>query len=398
MGRGGARVILDRERLTNYPRIFLALYVVLGGWWVLSGPGLLDRSGKPVGVDFVTFYAVSTLAQTGEADRAWDLARITEVERAVIGADIPSYVFHYPPTFVLALLPLAVLPYLGALAAWWAGTTAAFLAMARRAAPHPVTAGLALAFPGFFQNIIQGQNGGFTAALLGGGALLADRRPALGGVLLGLLTYKPHLAPLVGVALLAGRRWRALGAFVGTAVLFAVVSVLAFGLAPWRAFVGNMPFAVRVLETEGVLPWFRMPTVQVAALLAGAPVPVARGLQAVSTVVATLAVAWTWARGMALVTRVTTLACAALLATPFAFDYDLAVLAVPIAALGWEGARTGFRRGEVPLLVAAWVAPLAAPAIAEGTGVSLMPLLLGALLVAAWRRATPRAALAEAAA
>ena len=75
-----------------------------------------------------------------------------------------------------------------------------------------------------------------------------------------------------------------------------------------------------------------------------------------------------------------------MLATPFAFDYDLAVLAVPVAFLGAEGLRTGFRPGEIELMVCAWVAPLAAPAIAEWTHVSLMPALLVALVVVAARR------------
>ncbi|MDP2316088.1 MAG: glycosyltransferase family 87 protein [Pseudomonadota bacterium] len=372
--------LLDRERLTNYPRIFLALYVTIGGWWLFTGSGLLDRSGKPIGVDFVTFWAASSLALQGEAAGAWNLVRITAVERAVIGAEIPPYAFHYPPTFLLFLAPLALLAYPYALLAWWSATVAAFLSVVRRIAPTPVTAGLALAFPGFFQNIIQGQNGAFTAALLGAGLLEVDRRPLVGGALLGMLSYKPHLAPLVGLALLAGRRWRALGAAVVTALVAAGVSALVFGPEAWVAFRGNVPFALRVLETEGVLPWFRMPTVQVAAMLLGAPPPVARIAQGVSTLVAAILVARVWGQGASLAARASVLACAAILATPFAFDYDLAVLAIPVAFLGYDRWKNGWQRGERPLLVAAWAAPLAAPAIAEWTSVSLTPLLLLALV------------------
>jgi len=64
---------------------------------------------------------------------------------------------------------------------------------------------LALAFPGTFQNFIQGQNGFLSAALLGGGLVILERFPLTGGMLLGALSYKPHLAALIPVALLAGR-------------------------------------------------------------------------------------------------------------------------------------------------------------------------------------------------
>lgn len=419
--------LLDRERLTNYPRIFLALYVSLGGWWMASGTGLLDRGGRPIGADFVTFYSASRLALDGRAAEVWGVEPITTVERAVIGAQIPSYVFHYPPTFVVAITPLACLPYLLALAVWWAVGTFAFLWAVRRMAPFPAAVGLALAFPGFFQNIVQGQNGALTAALLGGGLALLGRSPILAGVLLGALTYKPHFAPLVAVALVFGRHGRAAAAALLTATAMVVVSVLVFGLAPWSAFLDNVPFALRVFEAHGV-PWYRMPTVAASALSLRVPLAVAQALQTASTLGSIALVAWVWGRGANEVSRAVVLASASLLATPFAFDYDLAVLAVPIAFLAAAhvgrvpppGGRGGVASqgepslggddvgvamdlardvpratgggtrppppSEIPLLAAAWAAPLWVPAVASATGVGLAPVLLVALVVVALRR------------
>jgi hypothetical protein len=129
-----------------------------------------------------------------------------------------------------------------------------------------------------------------------------------------------------------------------------------------------------------------MPTVQVAAMLLGAPPSAARVLQALSTVTAMALVARAWAVDAPLPARAAVLACAAILATPFAFDYDLAVLAIPVAFLGYDRWRTVWRPGEKALLVAAWCAPLAAPAIAEATSISLTPALLLAL---AWTALRP---------
>jgi hypothetical protein len=50
-----------------------------------------------------------------------------------------------------------------------------------------------LAFPAVFINAAHGQNGFLSAALIGVGLLVMDRRLLLAGLLLGAMTYKPHL-------------------------------------------------------------------------------------------------------------------------------------------------------------------------------------------------------------
>jgi len=107
-------------------------------------------------------------------------------------------------------LPLSLLPYLASLAIWLAATLAVFLLVLWRIGRLPLIFLLSLAFPGTWINFICGQNGFLSAALLGGGLLLLDRFPLVAGLLLGLLGFKPHLAFLVPVALLAGRHGKAL--------------------------------------------------------------------------------------------------------------------------------------------------------------------------------------------
>ena len=72
------------------------------------------------------------------------------------------------------------------------------------------------------------------------------------------------------------------------------------------------------------------------------------------------------------------------------------MLAVPVAFLGYERWKSGWNPGEKGLLVAAWCAPLAAPAIAMATGLSLTPALLGALIWTALRSRRAEGALAAA--
>src|SRR5690606_23392799 len=165
-------------------------------------------------------------------------------------------------------LPLAVLPYLPALALWLAATFAGFATVLRSVAPHSVTLWLALALPAGFINMLHGQNGFLIAALFGGAMLCLDRRPILAGLLIGLLTVKPHLGLLLPIALLAGGRWRAILAAAATALAFAAASAAVLGPESWSAFLANTGTAREQLE-DGLLPWSKMHTVFAGARLLG---------------------------------------------------------------------------------------------------------------------------------
>ena len=75
------------------------------------------------------------------------------------------------------------------------------------------------------------------------------------------------------------------------------------------------------------------------------------------------------------------------LTTPYAYDYDLVMLLLPLAWLVLEARATGFRRGEAALLVAAWAVPVAGTFVAEATRFQPAWLILLLLLLATWRRA-----------
>ncbi len=380
---------LNRERLSVYPRIFLALYLLVGGYWLLgglfSGLGPTDRLGKPVGADFVQYWAASRLALTGEAAAVYDAEKLYEAERQVTGA-LYLIPWLYPPTFLLLVLPLSLLPYLASLFAWLVATLCGYLAVLRRIAPHSVALWLALAYPGTFQNLIHGQNGFLSAGLLGGGLLLLDRNPLLAGLLWGLLTYKPHLAILLPVALAAGKCWRALASMFLTCGVLAASSALALGTQVWFAFWKNIPFAMSLME-DGSFPIHKMPTIFAATFLAGGGPLLARVLQGMMALGMVVLVAWAWYRKKPLPIRASILALAILLATPYAFEYDLTILALPLAWLGWEIKTTGWRPWEEPVMAVTWLLPLVSAALAKFSHCQVAPLVLLGFLALVLRRA-----------
>lgn len=371
--------------------LFVAMLVVGGGYlgagmissMIITGPGLVNAFGKPIGRDFVTFYAASAMALDGEATATYDMAAIHAEEKMLIGAPFEPLAWHYPPPGLLLVLPLALLPYLLALTLWLAVQFGSLAALLRVIAPPLALLGLVA--PATAQSMISGQNGLLSASLIGGGLLMLERRPGLAGAILGLLVYKPQIGVLILPALIAGGQWRAIAAMAASAAGFSALGLMVFGLDPWLAFFRNMSF-VRELVEHGRLPLSRFPTVFVGLRLAGASLALAYGCQAASALVALVMVVAAWRRQGPFGLKAAVLLLATPLATPYAFDYDLTILLPALAWLAALGLAQGFRWGEIVMLPALWLMPVATWLLAEWTGVQVGPVILALGLVAVWAR------------
>ncbi len=75
-------------------------------------------------------------------------------------------------------------------------------------------------------------------------------------------------------------------------------------------------------------------------------------MQAVATLVVIMVVSWAWYRRLPLPIRGSVLAVRIFLATPHAFDYDLTILALPFAWLGWQAQTQDLKFQEIFLLFA----------------------------------------------
>jgi hypothetical protein len=77
--------------------------------------------------------------------------------------------------------------------------------------------------------------------------------------------------------------------------------------------------------------------------------------------------------------------------TPYSFSYDLVLLAIPLAWLGWEGYTKEWLPGEQLFLALGWTMPFIA-IIGGQLKVQLAPLILVALFLLVWRRSRITAA------
>ena len=377
---------LNQRRLRVYPWLFLLAFVLIAGYWTVRSEAGLDVRGKPLGYDFVSFWSASTLALEGEPEAAYRPERILATGRRAVPDLEARFIWSYPPTFQLLVLPLGLLPYIWSYLLWFVAWLIPFLLVVRRLAPAPETLMLALAFPGTLLNLAQGQNGLMVAALFGGAMLWLRERPVPAGILIGLLSCKPQFGLLIPIALLCGRHWTAFAAAAVTTLVFAALSLLAFGIEDWQAFLANLGFATAVLE-DGRLPWAKMPSLFAGLRLLGVSVDwsyLAHGLVAIG---AAATVALVWWRRVPQPLAAAVLASGALLVSPHVNDHDLALLAVPIALLAWHGHRTGWLRGEREILVAAWLAPVITAMVAEPTRLQVGVLCLLAIFALAAKRA-----------
>lgn len=382
---------LNRRRIRDYALIFLAVYLIGGVWYYAGGQSLLiDRRGQPLATDFVTTYAAGVMARDRNAAQAYDHQALHAVEKAVVdNGDIPFFGWYYPPIFFFVAFLAALLPYVKALVALQAVTFLPFAAIVRRIADDNLAILALVAFPGTFVNLGHGQNGFLTAALFGGGLLALQRRPALAGVLLGCLAYKPQFGLLIPLALLAGRYYRAFAWAAAAVVALCGLSALAFGVESWRQFFAWSPITRAMVLEQGGLGWEKIQSVFSTVRSTGGGVALAYALQAAVSLPIAAAVAWIWRGRAPFAAKASALTAGTVAATPYLLDYDLVLLALPIAWLAREGYDYGFRDWEKSILALAWLLPLISRGIAAGTGVQMAPVVLIALFLVVLRRARP---------
>jgi hypothetical protein len=390
---------LTEERVRAYSRIVFGIFVIAYiALTAMSLPDGVDPRGKPVGYDFVTFWSAAWLALHGRPEAAFDWPAIAAAQHVAVPAmGEKLFLWHYPPTFQLAMLPLGLMPYLAAFAAFTAAGVALWAALIRRLMSDRRYWIVAAAMPAGLINLIDGQNGFLTAGLAGFALLLLQPRPIAAGMLIGLLAIKPHLAVLFPIALVASGNWRAFASAAVTTAVFAAVSIAVLGWAPLAAFVRDIPDAGKLVDT-GALSWGVMPSAYVLALGIGLPKMLAVALQAAAAIAAAVGVWRVWRLPDApFAARAATLLTGALLISPYVFYYDMTWAGLAVGLLAMSAPDTGFIRGEREVLLAAWIAPLLMVPIYELTGLQFGAVALVLLLAAAMRRATqPLAALTAA--
>jgi len=180
-----------------------------------------------------------------DQDPEQDKSDAENIMTALMGSDDgpPPHVGGplYPPIDAFAYAPLGALPpriayRLAQLASilllFVAGGGIALLARGR--IWWPVATVLLMLFPGVGGTVSLGQNASLSLAILTWGWLLVARgRPGWGGVIWGLLAYKPVWAAAFFLVPVLTRRWRMAGAMLATGIALAGLTLPFVGWQTW---------------------------------------------------------------------------------------------------------------------------------------------------------------------
>ncbi len=319
-------------------------------WWIY------DPQGQGIPTDFVNVWAAGKLALQGHPAQAWDWNIQKQVELALLKQDFVGYfAWHYPPPFLFVAALLAQFPYAVAFAGWAVVSMLPYLAVMRAIVGRSFGLLLAAAFPAVFINVLVGQNGFLTAALIGGTLYLLPGRPVLAGICLGLLSYKPQYGLLFPLVLIAAGHWRVFFSAGVTAIVMAAASYFAFGFESWAAFFHWLPMFSQAFLTEGKAPWFKLQSIFALVRYFGGSEPLGWIFQWVMTGVVAVTLVSLWRSRVRYALKASALAAGTLLTTPYLFMYDMMVLAIPVAWLVRIGLAGDFRSYELPALGCALV-------------------------------------------
>lgn len=377
---------LTEARLTLIAKAMVVAFLLSGGATLLLMRDMMLPPERGFGGDFLGVYAAGVLARDGTPEKAYDLAAVAAVQRRVLPQADYVMPWPYPPVFQIVALPLAALPYVWAYVSWAALLLAIYVTTWHRAFGAGSAAfWMAMGSSGVYVNVLHGQNGLLSASLLGVGLLALHSRPWLAGLAIGALCYKPHLGLPIGVLFVMSGQWRAVAGATVAVALLCIASAGILGIDVWRAFLDSGATTRALLEHPG-MPLGKLGTAfSFARLLGAAPTP-AYAMQGIVAITALLLAIRAW-RGPGDATAKAALAVATVpLISPYMFDYDFVILALPIGLLLVDGFRHGWLPWTRPILLLAWLAPGAAPELADATGIQILPFASAALFWIAWRR------------
>jgi hypothetical protein len=364
--------------------IGIAFLAPVAWWFYWPASGGFDVVGYHLGRDFLNMWSGPQVVARHGVMMLFDLSGYHWAQADLTGRFTYFHTWSYPPYVLFFAYPFSLLSYMPSLVLWSVlGLAVYAAAVVPLVAPEQRRATLLflLLAPATLVNIIGGQNGFFTAALLLGGIVLMDRRPWTAGALFGLLAIKPHLGLVIAAAVVATMAWRTFVAAGLTGTALVVLSWLFYGTEPWLIWLTETSaYHYQTLVRYHGFYTFMMTSVFASLRVMGVPPEFANVIQTAVTLGVLAGTMVMIRRASDVALRALLLTSGTLLASPYSFNYDMTALT---AAMLWVMlSRPSLSRARVLIFGAAWVAPSAVWTL-HGMSIGFSPLAYGAVFITA---------------
>jgi len=395
---------LSKKFLILLPVALVLPYALYGWVWMivigLGYHGDFRPYNNALGWDWAIFHTAARAWYDGNFAHIYDQVWLKQALQAASlnGLRAPSVypAFHYPPTFLLLLLPFGAFGFAASYAVAQLLSFSGLVWALRRTIGQTRQFWFLLtslwACPAAANNVMSGQNVFLIAALYVVGFGLLEAQPLLAGAALGLASFKPQIVLMVPFAFLGARNWRALTGFAASALLLALASALVFGWEIWQQWFALMLHPRHDVAYTGI-EWGRMydDSVYTIAALLGASKTVANIFQATATFAAAACVYLAYRRPMANDLRFAVFLAASVVGSPHVSPYDMILLAYAATILVWKLLQEQFHPTALAIPLLAWLLPLMGPPKLLVTGYAI-PFVIFALIWVLMSRAPKPAA------
>ncbi len=374
------------------PVILLTGYLA----WFYPFADLVDRSGTPLGSDYVMLYVAGQTVLTGQADSLYDDRANQRRTSALLPTMDPElkWPYRYPPVTAWLMSSLAQLAY-----GWSFATFACITSLCVLLALGMLITALGVAenrrklvfwsmlgWPVIYEAVIGGQTSPLALFFVVAGVIALQRKhDFIGGLLIGLCIYKPNIVFILVIATLIARP-KAFWGMLAVAIPATMLSLHTVGMSGLRTYVElstSLATSQWTLETphwkvHGLAPLLDKVFSghgKLLVVMIGVPVAVALG--------------WIWRKSE---NDRWWLASAALLNTnallnPYVPIYDL-LLIIPaglITVLYYVRKHEDHLSEVTPQIIAIvsvlFVGPHLSQSVAYATGVQVFPVLLTMILI-----------------
>jgi hypothetical protein len=260
--------------------------------------------GRPLGGDFVQFYAAGQVLNQHEPTKLFDPPYFSAVQHEILPtmASTQWLIFGNPPCIAALFRPLALLTYRQAYCVWLVFSASLYL-LGLKILLHgrwgSAAMLLALSTPMFtLETWIGGQVSVFGFFLFAVCVrCFESEKFFLAGLALGLTAYKPSLLVIAAAMLLVGRCWRMLGGVCITASLVIAACFAAAGVDGMRLWLNTLRvFRFMATDDQSILRRTKYVDLNSFLVVLGGLNLVTKTIAFLVVAVALMILAWSWFR------------------------------------------------------------------------------------------------------